>query len=236
MRGVRLLGRGLSDTFEHLLPFSAATLAWWAAVALPAAMVAIIGWPGLILFAPVPGAAVALFAFADPRRAVERPSVTDVFASFKRGVVPGLIVVLITVPLVIVMAGNIRFYGSNAGGLGVILPLAAALFVLTVGGALAALSVVALLEQPAFAALRTGFLVIFTAPLQALFLFIVLWLITALGALLVIPILLVVPALIVATVNRFVLDRLNIPVLDPLAPTEERRHEDQARRAAKSRG
>jgi hypothetical protein len=43
-----------------------------------------------------------------------------------------------------------------------------------------------------------------------------------------------VPALIAAVVNRVVLDGLGSPVLDPLAPTDERLVEEQ-RRATASR-
>jgi hypothetical protein len=54
----------------------------------------------------------------------------------------------------------------------------------------------------------------------------------AAGALLVVPLVMFVPALTAAVVNRVVLDGLGLPVLDPLAPTAERRVEEQQQAAA----
>ena len=71
-------------------------------------------------------------------------------------------------------------------------------------------------------------------PGQALAVAVVVLFVIAVGAALVVPLVMFVPALIAAVVNRVVLDGLGSPVLDPLAPTDERLVEEQ-RRATASR-
>ena len=53
MGTLRLIGRGLTDTLESLLPFVLLTLAWWIC---------------LCLVIPAPAATVTLAAMTDPRR------------------------------------------------------------------------------------------------------------------------------------------------------------------------
>ena len=69
-------------------------------------------------------------------------------------------------------------------------------------------------------------------PGQALVVAIVVLCVIAAGAALVVPLVMLVPALIAAVVNRVVLDGLGLPVLDPLAPTDERLVEEEQRAAA----
>ena len=52
MRGLHIVLKGLSDTLEHLLPFTLASLGWWLGIV-------------SILFGP--GATQSLFRITDPR-------------------------------------------------------------------------------------------------------------------------------------------------------------------------
>ncbi len=62
MRGLHIVLKGLSDTLEHLLPFTLASLGWWLGIV-------------SILFGP--GATQMLFRIADPRiiSELDRPGI-----------------------------------------------------------------------------------------------------------------------------------------------------------------
>ncbi len=233
MRALGLFRRGMRDTYEHFLPFSAATLGWWAVMALPVALAAVLGWIGFLLFLAVPGATASLFAFTDPRRTIDRPGIAELAAAFRRSLRPGLAVATITVPVIALLGWNIAYYGDSRSRFAVLVPLWSVLFLMAVAVALAAFALTGLFNLGAMAAVKRAFVLTGSAPLRSFMILVILGLITGLGALLVIPLLLVVPAMITATMNRFVLDRLGIVVVDPLMPTDERLHEQQARRAAK---
>ena len=70
-------------------------------------------------------------------------------------------------------------------------------------------------------------------PHRLLPIVIVLWVIVAIGGLLVIPAVMFVPALVAVTVNHLVYDTLGIPIADPLSPTEERLGEEQRAQGGK---
>lgn len=210
MRFIRLVGTGISDTLERLLPFSLLTLAWW---------------PCALLLVPLGPATVALFAAADPRRLVAEVERGEVVAVGRRSWRRGWLILLATIPLLVVLGVNLRAF-SGGSRLVVLVPLWTILLVLIAGWAAVSLSVAALLDVPAGAALRRAGVLVGGRPVQTVLLVIVLWLLIALGALLVVPLVLFVPAMVAAIVNRFVLDALGIPVVDPLEPTAERRAED----------
>ncbi len=233
MRGLGLLRRGIRDTYEHFLPFSAATLAWWAIAALPVGVSAVLGLIGLLLFLLVPGATVSLFAFTDPRRTTNRLDIAELAAAFRRTFLPGLAIAAIMVPVIALLLWNIAYYGDNGSQFGVLVPLWSVLFILALNVALVAFALTGLLDLGAMESIKRAFVLTGSAPLRSFMILVVLGLITGLGALLVLPLLLIVPALITATMNRFVLDRMGIVVVDPSTPTDERLQEQQARRAAK---
>ncbi len=233
MRGIGILRRGLTDTFEHLIPFSAATVGWWIIVAMPFGLAALLGWIGLLLLLVVPGATASLFAFTDPRRTTSRPGFAELVAAFRRTLRPALAIAAIMLPVIAVLAWNVTYYGGGRSRFGVLVPLWTVLLVLAVGITLAALALTGLFDLRATDAIKRAFVIIGAAPVRSIMIMVVLTAIVVVGGLLVIPLALVVPALVTATMNRFVLDRLGIVVIDPLMPTEERRNEQQARRAAK---
>ena len=103
MRTLRLIGRGLSDTLESLLPFTLLTLAWWVC---------------LFLVIPAPAATVTLAAMADPRRAVDRPDWREALGAVRRNLWRGWGVVLAPLPFVAVLLANLSFYGGRTEPLG----------------------------------------------------------------------------------------------------------------------
>jgi uncharacterized membrane protein YesL len=217
MRTLRLIGRGLTDTLESLLPFVLLTLAWWVC---------------LFLVIPAPAATVTLAAMADSRRAVDRPDWREVLRAVRRNLWRGWRVVLPLLPFVVVLLANLSFYGGRTDHWDVLVPLWTVLLLFALAVALYAFAVAGLTDVTAWSATKRAGLLVVRRPGQALVVAVVVLFVIAVGAALVVPLVMFVPALTAAVVNRVVLDGLGLPVLDPLAPTAERLVEEQQRAAA----
>ena len=215
---MRLIGRGLSDTLEHLLPFSLLTLGWWAA---------------MLLVVPGPGATLALFGMTDPRRAVDPPEWREAVRATRRNLRRGWAIALLAAPLSVVLLWNLSAYAYGSGRFGWLVPLWLLLLGLLLAVGLYACSVSALMDQPAWAALKRAAALVGLRPGRALATVLVGWLLVAVGGALVVPLVMLVPALVAALVNRVVLDGLGVSVVDPLAPTTERLREERTRRPSK---
>ncbi|MBA2276175.1 MAG: hypothetical protein H0W06_00300 [Chloroflexia bacterium] len=214
---IRLIGRGLSDTLEQLLPFTLLTLAWWLCA---------------LLIVPLGPATIALFASTDPRRLSVSFEWEETVAIARRSWRRGWLILLATMPPILVLLWNLHAYGIGQSRLVVLVPLWTTLLPLFVGLAIVALAVAALLDLAAGPALRHATTLVLRRPLRALLLVVLLGLLFALGAVLVVPLFMFVPAMAAAIVNRVVLDHLGIAVADPLAPTDERQHEERTEGAA----
>lgn len=212
MRTLRLIGRGLSDTLEHLLPFTLLTLAWWLAV---------------LTVVAAPGATVALFAMTDPRLAVSRPEWREAVAATRANLRRGWALALFAaVPLALLLS-NLVAYGGADSRWQILVPLWIYLLVFGVVAVLYAVAVVALTGSGSRAAARAALSLLALAPLRAAVVALVVGVIVLVGAALVVPLVMFVPALVAALVNRVVLAGLGIVVADPLAPTDERAAEEQ---------
>ncbi|MGH2535233.1 MAG: hypothetical protein ACRDJW_23470 [Thermomicrobiales bacterium] len=216
MRGLRILFRGLSDTFEHLLPFTMASLGWWLCV---------------FLIIPAPGATIALFRLTDPRvtSELERPSLRQSWDVTLANLRRGWGVAFLTVPILLILVVNLATVGS-AARLAMLVPLWVILFLLGVAAALSAFALAALFDQPALDAVKHGLLLTGARLPSALFVIVLLWLIVFLGTVLVVPLFMFLPAAVAAVANRLVLDGLGVAIHDPLAPTEERLLEEHKKR------
>jgi uncharacterized membrane protein YesL len=211
-----LIGRGFADTLDHLLPFTLITLAWWVSV-----LTVILG----------PGGTVALFAATDPRRAVDRPEWQEIVAIARANLLRGWAMALVTgVPLVILIV-NLTSYASTESRWRWLMPIWTYLLLFGLLAALYAFAMTPFAELSLRQILRNAALLVAVAPLRAALVALVIGVIISIGSLLVVPLVMFLPALIAAIVNRVVLAGLGIPVVDPLAPTEEREAE---RRAAAS--
>ncbi len=217
MRTLRLIGRGLTDTLDSLLPFVLLTLAWWVC---------------LFLVIPAPAATVTLAAMADPRRAVDRPNWREVLGAVRRNLWRGWGVVLPPLPFVAVLLANLSFYGGRTDRWVVLVPLWTVLLLFALAGALYAFAGAGLTDATAWSATKLAGLLVVRRPGQALLVALVVLFVIAVGAVLVVPLVMFVPVLTAAVVNRVVLDGLGLPVLDPLTPTAERLVEEQQRAAA----
>jgi hypothetical protein len=219
--GVRLIGRGLSDTLEHLLTFTLYSLAWWV---------------GVLLVVTAPAATMALFAMTDPRLVIAQPELRDAFRTARAGFRRGWAVALLTIPVPLVLANNLVFYGGRDSLFGWLAPFWLFLFVLALAAALSTFAVAALTDARPLAALRTGALLTAVHPLRAGIVVVLLWFLLAIGGVLVVPLVMFLPATVAATVNRFVLTGLQIDIPDPLKPTDERLQEERVKKSSKRFG
>lgn len=218
-RGLRLIGRGFSDTLEHLLPFVVWTLTWWLCV---------------VLVLPAAPATVALVAMTDPRRAVNRPEWREALARVRANLGRGWFVAVLTVLPVVALFANLSFYGDRPSAWGVLVPLWTLLLLIAIAVCLYAFAVAGLTEGTAATAVKRALWLVLARPFRALAVAGIALVLIGIGRALVVPLVIFVPALVAAVVNRVVLDGLGLAVVDPLAPTPER-EEEERRRAAASR-
>lgn len=216
----RLLWRGIADVFEHLLPYMLASILWWLSI---------------LLVVTFPPATIGLFAMTDPRRSIDRPEPGEILAQMRRDAVASWKLFLIILPILALLIWDLGFYGGNQGGFAVLAPLWLTLLIIALAISLASISALALTESGVGSALRRGAYVILSSPFRSLLVLIAVVLYVVIGTVLVVPLVLIVPPLIAATVNRLVLSQLQIAVVDPMAPTEERLLEQQAKRSQKAR-
>ena len=152
MGTLRLIGRGLMDTLESLLPFVLLTLAWWIC---------------LCLVIPAPAATVTLAAMTDPRRAVARPDWREALDVARRSLWRGWGVVLPFLPFVAVLLVNLSFYGGGTDRWGVLVPLWTLLLLFALAGSLYALAVAGLTDATAWSATKRAGLLVVQRPGQA---------------------------------------------------------------------
>lgn len=212
MATFRLLGRGFSDTLEHLLTFTLLTLGWWI---------------GMILVIPAPAVTTALFSMTDPRKAVSRPEWPEAVACVGAHMRRGWIIAMIIVPPLIVLVLNTQVYAGTTSHWRWFLPFWVYLIVFGAIGSLYAFSVAALTDLGPLRSVRTGLVLVVVAPVRSVVTLLAIVAVSIVGALLVVPMVMFVPALIAAVVNRMVLAGLRLPVIDPLQPTPERQIEER---------
>jgi hypothetical protein len=214
-RGVRIFFRGLSDTLENLLQFVLCSLSWWLCC---------------LTVVLAPGAVVALFAATDPRikSSFDRPGPRTFVGNAVRHLRRGWKLTLVTAPVLALLTYNLWFYGAADNRLSLLTP--AWLVLLVIGSliALSAFSITALLDEPPLSAIRAAAILTGARVGHALVVGLLLYLLLAIGGVLVVPLVMFLPATVATTINRLVLDGLRIPILDPLAPTDERRVEELA--------
>lgn len=232
MRFVSLIWRGIRDTFEQLVYMAGLSIGWW----LCAAPLAV----GLFLFffispfaAPItlltsfliPPATVTLFSLADPRRMVSKPDFRDAMDIFAGSIKQGWSIGGATVPFLIILFWNITFFIGQPSILAAFVPLWTIMFIFLFILMLYMFSLAGTMESRLRNAFRGGMFVLITRPFTAALLSILIFIVGVLFTVLVLPMLFIGPALMAAVINRFVLDALEVEVIDPDSPTTERMSE-----------
>ena len=217
---LRPLGRGLRDTLDNLLPFILASFAWWASV---------------LMIVTAPAGTIALFTFADPRRLGEhlRPSRAELTAVLRRELLRGWLLALAFAVPVLVLVNNLRVYTNSDGPVRWLAPLWILLLILAVTAGGIAVSLWAVHGRSISAAIRQSVLLTLGRAHLQLPVTLILWVIVAIGGILVVPALMFIPPLVAVTFNHITYDALGISLDDPLEPTPERRAEDARTRGGK---
>jgi uncharacterized membrane protein YesL len=220
MGGVRIVLKGLHDTFEHMLTYTLVTLTWWL---------------GLLLIVAAPPATVALFAQTDPRNGTQRERRTwgEEMAFVRERFSRSWGVALMTVPLIVVLVINLATLRAGESRFGYLVPVWIFMLLVWTFIAAGAFAGVALLDRSAVGAVKHSALMTAAHLPRVLIVGILLSFLSVISLVLVVPIVMFLPATIAATMNRFVLDAYKVEVIDPLAPTEERRREEAARKSSK---
>lgn len=210
MRALRIVGRGLKDTYEHLFGFVIASVGWWLSV---------------LLVVTLPAGTLALYMVTDPRRAVDRPDVREVLAYLRSSIGRGLIVALVTLPLPIILLLNLYSFAGTNNWLSFLTPLWTVLLIIGLIVMFLTFSTMSLLSGDVKLSLKRAGYVAAAAPVRTLLVFFFLLVIGFFSYITVVPAILLAPAIIGAIINRLVLDVFEITIFDPTKPTEERQHE-----------
>jgi uncharacterized membrane protein YesL len=223
VRALRVVGRGLRDTYDNLYSFCMASVLWWMAT-LPVVLL----WPiipgfallGFLLFGPA--ATLALFAATDPRRAVSRPDLAEMLAIWRSRLTYSWKLIAVTLPIPLVLFNNILVFGGSSDALATLTPLWTVLFVIMVSLTLVAFGVAAMFELSIRETLKRAVYVLVAAPFRTLFVLAWIVILIVLGAVMVVPLILFVPALVGAILDRHLVQVFKLEVIDPNTPTEER--------------
>lgn len=231
MRFVSLTWRGIRDVFEQLVFMASLSLGWWLcaaplAVGIFLFLVTPLAAPLILLTAfLIPPATVTLFAMADPRRIVNKPDFHEARETFAGSVKQGWTIGAATVPFLIILFWNTSFFLGQTSFLAAFVPLWTIMFIFLFILMLYMFSLAGTMESRLRNAFRGGMFVLITRPFTAALLSILIMVAGAIFTVLVLPMLLIGPALMAAVINRFVLDALQVEVIDPNAPTSERMYE-----------
>ncbi|MGC4105997.1 MAG: hypothetical protein QM753_06540 [Thermomicrobiales bacterium] len=210
MRFFRLVWRGTRDLFDQMLPFALYSIIWWLCV---------------VLIVPGPAATVALFSMCDPRRRISQPEFGDAVAIFKSSFLRSWKVALVTVPFLLILAWNLFFFSGTDHVLIALVPLWLIMFVVLYVVTLFSFSMAALMESGPRNAWRGSMYVLVSRPFSGIALSLFMMIVGSVLAIMVLPMALLGPAFMACVVNRFVLDGLHVPVIDPDSPTDERQDE-----------
>ncbi|MGC4191935.1 MAG: hypothetical protein QM589_12355 [Thermomicrobiales bacterium] len=192
---------------------------------LPYALYSILWWVCIALIIPGPPATLALFFMCDPRNRISQPEFGDAVAIFKAAFVRSWKVALVTVPFVITLIWNLFFFSGTDHILVALVPLWMIMLVIMYILMLFSFSVAALMESGPRNALRGSLYVLVSRPFSGIGLSLFMLVLGAALTVTVLPMALLGPALMACIVNRFVLDGLGVPVIDPDSPTDERQDE-----------
>jgi hypothetical protein len=210
VRALRIVGRGLKDTYEHLFGYVLASVGWWISA---------------VLIVTLPAGTLALCMVTDPRRAIDRPDVREVLTYLRSSLGKGWILALVTMPIPLVLFLNLYSFAGTENWLAVLAPLWAVLLTVGLIVMFLSFSTMALLSGGLSMSLKRAGYVAAAAPIRTLLVFVLLVIIAVFCYVSIVPAILLAPAIIGSIVNRLVLDVFEIPVIDPSKPTDERVHE-----------
>lgn len=210
VRFIRLFLRGLKDAYDQFVLVMVVSALWWLCA---------------VLIVPGPPATVALFRILDPRNQIQTPEIRDFFRYLRENFRTGWGIAALTVPVIIVLLWNATFFQGSDSFFAILVPLWVVMAFITLMLMLYAFATAAVMESKVRNAFRGATYLMVMWPFSSALMLILLVVISSILAVLVLPLLFFGPGIVAAVINRFVLTGFNIEIIDPNAPTTERRTE-----------
>lgn len=231
MNFFKILWRGLRDVYESFMYLILVSLAFWVCC-VPMifgygflAMGPLLAPMFLVTAVLVPTALLVLFHLTDPRTVVNRVEWSEALSLMRSAFFRSWKVALISIVPLIMIGWNIAFFLGSGETLEIFLPLWVVMFVFLFVLTLFCFSLAGTHESGWRNAFRGGMFVLVKYPGRAIGLSLFTLLFGYLFTLALLPMLVIGPALFASIVNRFVFDALEVEVIDPNAPTDERAFE-----------
>lgn len=228
MAFLRILWRGMRDLYDSFSYFILLSLVFWlccAPVLLGFGFLAmpIIYWPLFLLSTIlIPPALTMLFALSDPRAAIDRMEWSAVPRFLGSVFVRSWKVALITIVPLVMIGWNIAYFAGSGHTLQFLVPLWLVMWILLFVLALYCFSLAGTHESGPRNAFRGGMYTLVKYPFRSIGLALFVLLLGYASALAILPMIIIGPPFFATIVNRFVFDALEVYVIDPNAPTDER--------------
>lgn len=227
----KILWRGMRDVYDSFMYYILVSLAFWA-LCFP--MVFGYGFLSvgplvaplfIVTAALVPPALVVLYTLTDPRLTMNRLEWRDAFEMVRTTFVRSWKVALITIVPLVMIGWNIVFFIGSGHTLELFVPLWIVMFVFIFILTLYCFSLAGTHESGWRNAFRGGMFVLVKNPFRTILLALFIMLFGYMFTLALLPMLIIGPAFFAAIVTRFTFDALEVHVIDPEAPTDERAYE-----------
>lgn len=227
----KILWRGLRDVYDSFVYFILVSMAFWLCC-FPMifgygflSVSPLVAPLFLVTAALVPPAMLVLYALTDPRTIVNRIEWSEALNLMRSTFLRSWKIALITIVPLVMLGWNIVFFLGSGHTLELFLPLWVVMFVFVFILTFYCYSLAGTHESGWRNAFRGGMFVLVRYPGRTVFLSLFILLIGYMFSLALLPMLIIGPPMFAAIVNRFVFDALEVEVIDPDSPTDERAFE-----------
>jgi uncharacterized membrane protein YesL len=210
VRFLKLFLRGLKDTYDQFVMVMVVSVLWWICA---------------LLIVPGPPATIALFRMMDPRNQGAMPEVREFFATLRERFATAWGIAVFTVPVNLVLLWNMLFFQGGESFFTLMVPLWFVMIVIITTLMLFAFATAAAMESGVRNAFRGATYLLVMWPFSSVLAIVLLAVISSIFAVLILPLVLFGPGMSAAVINRFVFAGYGVEVIDPNAPTQERRTE-----------
>lgn len=227
----KILWRATRDVYDSFMYFILVSLAFWL-LCFPMvfgygflAMGPLMAPIFILTAALLPPALLVLYALVDPRLVVNRMEWRDAFDLVRSSFVRSWKIALITLLPLLMIGWNIAFFAGSGHTLELFVPLWIIMWIFLFILTLYCFCLAGTHESNWRNAFRGGMYVLVKFPFRTISLALFVLIFGYMSFLALLPMLVIGPAFFAAVVTRFVFDALEVHVIDPNAPTDERAYE-----------
>lgn len=231
MNFLKIFWRGVRDVYDSFMYYTLVSLVFWL---LCSPMIFGYGFLTVSpLVAPLffltavllPPAMLMLFALVDPRNVVNRIEWGDAVSLIRTEFFRSWKIAIISIVPLLMIGWNIAYFIGTGHTLELFVPLWIVMFVFMFVYTFYCYSLAGTLESGWRNSFRGGMYVMVKYPFRSVILSLFILVFGYLMFLALLPMLVIGPAFFAAIVNRFVFDALEVHVIDPESPTDERAYE-----------